>query len=74
MNTYELIKYLVENEEREKFFEVMLSLVCAVAYPGINKDRQALEEVVSDKSTRLAGILDSELSSDFLYKAYGVVD
>ena len=74
VNTYELIKHLVENEEREKFFLVFLSLVCAVAYPGINKDRQALEEVVSDKSTLLAGILDGELSSDFLYKAYGVTE
>ena len=74
MNTYELIKHLVENEEREKFFDIMLSLVCAVAYPGISKDKQAIEEVVSDKSTLLAGILDGELSSDFLYKAYGVID
>lgn len=74
MNTYELIKHLIINEEREKFFEVMLSLVCAVAYPGIKKDRQALEEVVSDKSTILAGILDSELNKDFLYKQYGVAD
>ena len=74
MNTYELIKHLVENEEREKFFDIMLSLVCAVAYPGISKDKQAIVEVVSDKSTLLAGILDGELSSDFLYKAYGVID
>lgn len=74
MNTYELIKHLVENEEREKFLEFMISLVCVVAYPGIHKDIQALKEVVSDKSTLLAGILDSELSSDFLYKVYGVVD
>lgn len=74
MNTYELIKCLVEKDECEKFFEVMLSLVCAVAYPGINKDRQALEEIVSDKSTLLAGILDSELNKDFLYEQYGVAD
>lgn len=68
MNTYELIKHLVENEEREKFFEVVLSLVCAVAYPGITKDKQALEEVVNDKSIILAGILDRELNKDFLYE------
>ena len=74
MNTYELIKYLVENEEREKFFEVILSLFCTVAYPGIGKDGQALEEVVNDKSPILAGVLDKELSEDFLYKLYGVVD
>ena len=74
MNTYDLIKHLVINEEHEKFFEVMLSLVCAVAYPGINKDRQALEEVLGDKSTLLAGILDSELNKDFLYEQYGVAD
>ena len=74
MNTYDLIKCLVGNEEREKFFEVALSLVCAVAYPGISKDTQALEEVVNDKSTLLAGILDAELSSDFLYEAYGVTE
>lgn len=74
MNTYELIKRLVENEEREKFFEVMLSLVCAVAYPGISKDRQALEEVLGDRSIILAGILDSELNKDFLYEQYGVAD
>lgn len=74
MNTYNLIKHLVINEEHEKFFEVILSLVCTVAYPGISKDIQALEEIVSDKSTVLAGILDSELNKDFLYKQYGVVD
>lgn len=74
MNTYELIKHLAINEERKKFFEVILSLVCAVAYPGINKDRQALEEIVSDKSTLLAGILDSELNKDFLYTCYGVTE
>ena len=74
MNTYELIKHLVINEEREKFFETLLSLVCAVAYPGINKDRQALEEVVSNKSIILADILDSELNKDFLYEQYGVAD
>lgn len=74
MNTYGLIKHLVINEEHEKFFEVILSLVCAVAYPGISKDKQALEEVVSDKSTVLAEILDSELNNDFLYKQYGVTE
>lgn len=46
----------------------------AIAYPGISKDRQALEEVLSDKSTILAGILDSELNKDFLYEQYGVSD
>lgn len=74
MNTYELIKHLAINEEREKFFVVTLSLVFAIAYPGISKDRQALEEVLSDKSTILAGILDSELNKDFLYEQYGVSD
>lgn len=74
MNTYELIKHLVINEERVKFFEVALSLVCAVAYPGVTKDRHALEEVVNDKSAILAGILDSELNSDFLYRIYGVTE
>lgn len=74
MNTYDLIKHLVINEEHEKFFEVILSLVCAVAYPGISKDTQALEEVIRGKSPVLVGILDSELNKDFLYKQYGVVD
>lgn len=74
MNTYNLIKHLVINEEHEKFFDVILSLVCAVTYPGISKDTQALEEVIRDKSPVLAGILDSELNSDFLYRIYGVTE
>lgn len=74
MDTYNLIKHLVINEEHEKFFEVILSLVCAVAYPGISKDTQALEEVVNDKSAILAGILNRELNNDFLYRIYGVTE
>ena len=74
MNTYGLIKHLVINEEHEKFLELLMGFVCLVAYPGITKDKEALKKVTEDKLEVIANVLDSELDSDFLYRAYGVTE
>lgn len=74
MNTYGLIEHLVIKEEHEKFLQVIVAFICAVAYPGISRDKEAFKKLMNDKLEMIASILDSELDSDFLYRHYGVTE